>query len=56
MDSWDDLTRRLAQTYGAERARSIMAGRDPATAADLAKWRRLGEKKNPPLTEQIDKR
>lgn len=35
---------RLEWLYGTERARAIMAGRDPATLADLEAWNALGRR------------
>lgn len=41
--TWAEHTARsLAFQYGPDRARSIMAGTDAATNADLAAWRALG--------------
>ena len=38
---------RLVQCYGHERTRSIMAGNDTATEADIAAWRALGSRGRP---------
>jgi hypothetical protein len=39
-----DLRDRLLWLYGPERAAEIMAGRDEATQADIAKWNALGNR------------
>ncbi len=40
--SWAAFTfNRLEWLYGAQRARAITSGRDPATNTDLAKWNNL---------------
>lgn len=36
-----ETAERLTWAHGAERARQIIAGHDPATQADLAAWRRI---------------
>jgi hypothetical protein len=42
--SWEEhAERRLAWVYGPARAEAVMAGRDPATNADIAAWTGLGE-------------
>jgi hypothetical protein len=44
--SWPEYTyRRLAWLYGPERAHAIELGTDTRTNADLAAWRRLGDRK-----------
>ena len=40
-----DLYRRLRASYSADRARDILEDRDPASQADLAAWRALGQPK-----------
>lgn len=43
--SWTDHTRlNLAQHYDAARVDAIMAGRDPKTQMDLARWAQLGQR------------
>lgn len=44
-DARQFLEDRLIWLYGGARAAEIMAGRDPATQADIAAWRRLGTPK-----------
>ena len=44
--SWVDFTwSRLAEQYGADQARRIVAGRDPATQADVDAWNKLGTRR-----------
>lgn len=43
-ETWrTDTELRLLWQYGPERASAIVDGHDPATEADIAAWRRLGE-------------
>lgn len=43
--SWRDHTRlNLAQHYDADRVNRIMAGADPRTQADIARWNSLGQR------------
>lgn len=44
-DPWKVLRENLRWRYGAARTVRILAGRDPATNADLATWEALGEPK-----------
>ena len=44
---WDRLTAVLNWLYGPERTTEILAGRDPQSNADLAKWRGLGGFRSP---------
>lgn len=44
--SWAEHTRRaLEWRYGYARAAAIVAGRDPATQADVDAWNRLGTRR-----------
>lgn len=43
--SWPEHTaRNLAWSYGEERAARIIAGQDPKTQADIARWQALGRR------------
>lgn len=41
---WYRLGEALSWRYGPERASVILAGRDPETNKDIARWRSLGER------------
>lgn len=42
---WFAITKeRLAWSYGPDRAAQIIAGNDPATQGDVARWNSLGRK------------
>lgn len=40
--AWNDTCARLFWAHDADRAADIVAGKDRATNADLARWRTLG--------------
>lgn len=45
-ETYDDMTRRrLAWKYGDARASQIIAGEDPNTNADIARWRAIGSRR-----------